>query len=564
MAHNDELIDYSALRETFRTESKESLKQLEEAALALEDRPSDPELVQTMFRAAHTVKGNARVVGADSVAEFTHDLEDVFVALRESRITPSRELTTLVLKAVDALRVMVERVTAGAAPSGPGDESLRREFQAMVGATPSAEVSPVQAAPAVADAPSGPAELLQRKAGHSATVRVPVERLDQLMDLVGEIAVARGRLTDMIESEAGHGRTGLLESHHEADRSYMELQELVMKMRMVPLGPLFREYHRAVRDLSVACGNSVRLSLSGEDVEVDTSVVEHLRDPLTHLVRNAASHGIEPWSQRVSAGKSPQGEIAIRASREAGGIVIEVSDDGAGLDRAKILARARRKNVIPAGAEPPEEEIHKLVFEPGFSTMDEVTEIAGRGVGLDVVRRNVEQLRGTIGIKSQPGHGTTVTLRFPLTLSIIEGFRIGVGLETYVVALESVVECIELPPWDRVPTRPLGVTQLRGKPLPFLNLRVLFDLGSDPPDREHVVVVRHGDIEAGLVGDRLLGEAQVVIKPVGLLFQGIPGLAGTAILGNGRVAFVLDVPALLKQAIRLQSELSESVSAGVA
>jgi len=558
MAHDDELIDYSALRETFRAESLDNLTELEEAALALEERPSDPELVQTMFRAAHTVKGGARVVGADSVAELTHDLEELLVALRESRLAPSRELTTLVLKTVDALRQMVDRAVAGATQSGPDDESLRSEILAVVAAIPSDETSPApEMHERAVSAPDG-TEGSQRAADHTATVRVSVEKLDQLMDLVGEIAVARGRLTDMIESEADHSRADLLESHREADRSYMSLQELVMKMRMVPLGPLFREHYRTVRDLSVACGNSVRLSLSGGDVEVDTSVVEHLRDPLTHLVRNAASHGIEPWGQRVSAGKSPQGELAIRAFRDAGGVVIEVKDDGAGLDREKILARARQGGFISGESEFSEEELYRLVLEPGFSTSDQVTEISGRGVGLDVVRRNVEQLRGSVGIESRSGQGTTITLRFPLTLSIIGGFRISVGMETYVVPLESVVECIELPAWDRAPGSAFGVTQLRGRPLPFLNLRALFGLESRPAEREHVVVVQYGDMEAGLAGDHLLGEAQIVIKPVGKLFQGIPGLAGTAILGNGRVAFVLDVPGLLKQAVRLQKELSEA------
>ncbi len=558
MAHDDELIDYAALRETFRVESQENLRQLEEAALGLEERPSDPELVQTMFRAAHTVKGGARVVGADAVAAFTHDLEELLGALRESRLSPSRELTTLLLRTVDALRKMVERAAAGANQSEPDDEVLRKEILAAVAATPGGDAGPVhEAGDKSLQGPEG-AEVARTGAVHSATVRVPVERLDQLMDLVGEIAVARGRLTDMIESGDAHGRAELLESHREADRSYMSLQELVMKMRMVPLGPLFREHLRTVRDLSVACGNSIRLSLSGEDVEVDTSVVDHLRDPLTHLVRNAASHGIEPWSQRVKAGKSPQGEVSITAFRDAGGVVIEVTDDGAGLDRETILARARRGGFIPGDSELSDEALYRLVLEPGFSTSERVTEIAGRGVGLDVVRRNVEQLRGSVSIASRPGQGTTITLRFPLTLSIIGGFRISVGGETYVIPLESVVECIELPAWDRDPGSAFGVTQLRGRPLPFLNLRALFGLESHPAEREHVVVVRYGDMEAGLAGDHLLGEAQIVIKPVGKLFQGVPGLAGTAILGNGRVAFVLDVPGLLKQAVRLQRELSET------
>ena len=557
MALDEGLIDFSVLRDTFRVESQENLTEIERAALELEEHPTDPELVETMFRAAHTIKGNARVVGADAVAELTHDFEGLLGALREGKLVPSRDLTTLALKAVDALRSLVARSAEGATQLEPAQEALRTELRNVVAEAPHDEPPNTQENAGPDSAAEATGVPTRCRPAQASTIRVPVDRLDQLMDLVGEIAVARSRLTDMLESGAGHERAALIESHREADRVYMDLQELVMKMRMVPLGPLFHEYHRTVRDLSVTCGNSVGLSLQGEDVEVDTSVVEHLRDPLTHLVRNAVSHGIEPWSRRVVAGKPAQGEVTISAARDAGSIVIRVSDDGAGIDRERILARGIETGLVAHGSELGEDELLRLVLEPGFSTADEVTEIAGRGVGLDVVRRNVEQLRGSVTIESQPGEGTAITLRFPLTLAIIGGFRLSVGAETYVVPLGSVVECIELPPGDRAPDAPFGVTQLRGKPLPFLNLRVLFGLDSQPPEREHLVVVRQGGLEAGLAGDRLLGDAQVVIKPVGQLFQNIPGLAATAILGNGRVAFVLDVSSLLKHAMRLQDELSK-------
>jgi len=556
MTTDGNAIDLSVLQETFRLESQENLALLERAALELEEHPSDPELVETMFRSAHTIKGNARVVGADPLAAFMHDFEELLEALREERVEPSRDVTSLVLKVVDASRTMVARAADGETGLEPEDEALRAEVLALVAAAP--EGIPSSSEAAGERSPVAPASERRAHAAqaHGGGIRVPVERLNQLMDLVGEIAVARGRLTDMLESGAAHSRESLLESHRESDRVYMDLQELVMKTRMVPLGPLFHEYHRTVRDLAVECGKAVRLSLQGEDVEVDTSVVERLRDPLTHLVRNAVSHGIESWSERMSAGKPPQGAITITASREPGSVVVQVSDDGKGLDRTKIMSRAVEKGLATRDEELADAELFRLVLESGFSTADRVTQLSGRGVGLDVVKRSVEQLRGTFALESRPGEGTTVTLRFPLTLAIIGGFRLSVGPETYVVPLDAVVECVELPAWDRVPGRAFGVTNLRGRPLPFLNLRVLFGLDSAPPEREHLVVVRNGEIEAGLAGDWLLGEAQVVIKPVGHLFRDIAGLAGTAILGNGRVAFVLDVPGLLEHAAHLEKELA--------
>lgn len=321
-----------------------------------------------------------------------------------------------------------------------------------------------------------------------------------------------------------------------------------MKVRMVPLGPIFRRYLRTVRDVAAAHGKQARLVVEGEDVEVDTSVVEHIRDPLTHMIRNAIDHGIEAPDVRRRRGKDPCGCVTLRAFRDAGSIVIQVADDGAGLDRARIADRARALGTVPDLEALTDQQLHRLVLEPGFSTADAVTDLSGRGVGLDVVRRNVERLRGAVEIESRDGGGTTITLRLPLTLAIIAGFAVGVAGETYLMPLDAVVECLDLPREECPHADGRGVLNLRGAALPYLRLREVFGLGGSPPEREQVVVVDHDGGQVGLAVDALYGESQTVIKPLGKLVRNATGFAGSAILGSGKVALILDVAALLRQA----------------
>jgi two-component system chemotaxis sensor kinase CheA len=390
---------------------------------------------------------------------------------------------------------------------------------------------------------------------------VDIDKLDRMMNLTGEIAVARGRLKQLLADVPGQVGEAILEVHGEADRLSLGLQELVMKVRMVPLGPLFRQYVRTVRDVAAAHGRQARLIIEGEDVEVDTTVVQHIHDPLTHLIRNALDHGIESPEVRMGRGKDPCGSVTLRAHREAGSIVIQIADDGAGLDRERILARARALGRVTEPEVLTDHELHRLVLEPGFSTAQQVTVLSGRGVGLDVVRRNVERLRGSVGIESRPGESTTITLRLPLTLAIIAGFAVGVENETYLIPLDTVVECLELPREVCPHADGRGVLSVRGQALPYLRLREVFGLPSAPRGREHVVVVRHDGGRVGLAVDVLCGESQTVIKPLGPLFQGLPGIAGSAILGSGRVALILDVEALVRQAVPRRREAPEAALA---
>ena len=370
-----------------------------------------------------------------------------------------------------------------------------------------------------------------------------------MLNLTGEIAIAQGRLRQMLEKSTGHPGEAILETHREADRLFLELQELILKVRMVPVGPLFRQYIRTVRDVAQAHGKLARLVIEGEDVEVDTTIVEYLKDPITHMIRNALDHGIEPPDRRKQAGKDATGRVTLRAFHEAGNIVIQVEDDGAGLNRRKILEKARSKGMLADGQHLSSDDVYRLIFEPGFSTAETVTDLSGRGVGMDVVRRHVDGLRGAVAIESRSGAGSTVTIRLPLTLAIIDGFVVGVGEETYVIPLDVVLECVELPMSERRRTEGRGMINLRGAALPYLRLRDLFSAAGEPSPREKVVVVKHHGCQAGLVVDDLFGERQAVIKPLNKLFHGVPGISGATILGDGRVALILDVPSVLRHTL---------------
>jgi two-component system chemotaxis sensor kinase CheA len=379
------------------------------------------------------------------------------------------------------------------------------------------------------------------------SLRVDVETLDRILDLTGEMAVERGRLRELLAAEQSGAAVAAAEVHREADRLHADLQELVMKARMEPLGPVLRRFTRTVRDLGKDLGRPARLVIVGEDVEVDTKVVEHVRDPLVHLVRNALAHGIESAAERTARGKDPRGLISLRAFRETGAIVIEVEDDGRGLDRERILKRARESGLLADGTTLSPAEVENLIFEPGFSTASDVTELSGRGVGLDVVRRNVEALRGSVRVTSRAGQGAVFTIRLPLSLSIIPGFAVSVLGETYVVPLDAVEECLRLD--DGLAGRDgSGLVSLRGEPLACRRLRSHFRIDGPPPAREFVVVLSHAGRRLGLVVDALLGENQTVLKPLGRVFQGLPGIAGSAVLGSGQIALVLDLPGLFREA----------------
>jgi two-component system chemotaxis sensor kinase CheA len=371
----------------------------------------------------------------------------------------------------------------------------------------------------------------------SRSVRVDANKLDRLINLVGELIIA-GASANLVARRAQNA--DLLECTSTLSSLVEEVRDSALQLRMVKIGATFNRFQRVVHDVARELGKDIRLEVSGEDTELDKTVVEKIGDPLTHLVRNAMDHGIEPADVRAARGKPAQGTVALNAYHDSGSIVIEVSDDGGGLKRERILAKAVERGLVEAGRPLTDKEIFNLIFEPGFSTAEQVTNLSGRGVGMDVVKRNILALRGSVDIASTEGAGTTVTVRLPLTLAIINGFQVGVGKSVFVIPMDMVEECIEfreLPGCDWV--------DLRGQPLPFVRLRERFGVDGTAARRQSIVVVRYGGRKAGLVVDSLLGEFQTVIKPLGKVFAGARFLSGSSILGSGEVALILDMAALL-------------------
>jgi two-component system chemotaxis sensor kinase CheA len=315
------------------------------------------------------------------------------------------------------------------------------------------------------------------------------------------------------------------------------------------VGPLFRHFVRVVRDVAAAAGKEARLVVEGEDVEIDLSMTEQLRDSLTHMIRNAIDHGIEMPEARRAQGKDHCGLLLLTAFHDSGSIVIQLKDDGAGLNRERIIAQIKKQGFIADVDKMSDGEIYQFVFASGFSTAPAVTDLSGRGIGLDIVRRNIEVLRGTVQLDSEVGMGTTVTIRLPLTLAMIEGFSVDVDGDTYILPLNTVLECLALPAQERGQGLS-GVISLRGEPLPYIRLRDRFEIGGSPATQESIVVVAGHGIKVGIVVDGLYGPRQTVIKPLNKHLQHAPGISGSAVLGNGRVAFIVDVASLLADVIR--------------
>ena len=373
------------------------------------------------------------------------------------------------------------------------------------------------------------------------SIRIDADKLDRLINLIGELIIA-GAGTDLIARRAQLPE--LQEATSTLARLVEEVRDSALQLRMVKIGATFNRFQRVVHDMALQLGKDIMLSVRGEETELDKTVVEKIADPLTHLVRNSMDHGIESAELRAVRGKPATGTVTLNAYHDSGSIVIEVSDDGGGLNREKILAKAVERGLVEPGRTLSDGEVYRLIFEPGFSTAEQVTNISGRGVGMDVVKRNIAALRGSVDVSSEEGVGTTVSVRLPLTLAIIDGFLVGLDKSTFVIPLDMIEECIEFS------TEPgHDFTDLRGQVLPLIRMRELFEIGGERARRENIVVVRHTGKKAGLVVDALLGEFQTVIKPLGKMFSHVRCISGSTILGTGEVALILDVAALLQQAV---------------
>ena len=377
-------------------------------------------------------------------------------------------------------------------------------------------------------------------AAESRTIRIEADKLDQLINLVGELIIA-GAGVNLIARKAQISE--LQESTSKLSTLVQEVRDSALQLRMVKIGATFNRFQRVVHDVSREIGKDIGLMVKGEDTELDKTVVEKIGDPLMHLVRNAIDHGIESAELRAARGKPAKGSVTLEAYHDSGSIVIAVSDDGGGLKRERILAKALERGLIEPGHNLTENDIYGLIFEPGFSTAEQITNLSGRGVGLDVVKRNITALRGSVGVSSEEGVGTTVTVRLPLTLAIIDGFLVEVGTSVFAIPLDMIEECVA---YTAEPGH--DYTNLRGQVLPFIRLRELFEVSGEPTRRENIVVLKHAGQKAGLVVDTLLGEFQTVIKPLGQMFNQVKCISGSTILGSGEVALILDVPALVRQA----------------
>ena len=435
-------------------------------------------------------------------------------------------------------------------------------------------------------------QVKEHKNTESGLIRVNAEKLDQHINLIGELIIASAG-AGLIAQQTG--MPALLEAAARLSRLVEEVRDSALTLRIVEIGATFNSFQRVVRDVSADLGKDIRLEISGADTDLDKTVVEKIGDPLTHLVRNSMDHGIEPADVRRAAGKPAHGTVRLNAYHDSGSIVIEVSDDGGGLNKERILKKAIERGLVKADQQISDQEIYNLIFEPGFSTVEQVSNLSGRGVGMDVVRRNISALRGTVEIDSTEGVGTTMRIRLPLTLAIIDGFLVGVSGSSFVVPLDMVVECVELTQQEAEDSHGRDHLNLRGEVLPFIRLKQLFDIPEPPPavvdaeaedscdggnamqvnrssnailtadgaaalakdpelafllnpiERENVVVVQYAGRRAGLVVDNLMGEFQTVIRPLGVVFNGIDGISGFTILGSGNVALILDVPGLVRR-----------------
>jgi two-component system chemotaxis sensor kinase CheA len=540
----------SSLAAVFLQEAEESLIAIEQALIALDANPDAVEPLNEVFRIAHTIKGGAAMADYPGVAELAHGFEDALTVIRDGHVPVTPDRVTLMLEIVDALRGMLAAPTQGHA------SRVRAADRALVERLIPRELHRESSDSERVEHDAAPAERADRPSAKTRTLRVDKTKLDAMLNLSGEIAVARGRLTATLATI--ERSDAALAAAEDLTRLFASLHELVTEIRLVPIGPLFRQHVRTVRDLSASESKLLQLVMEGEDVEVDATIVEQLRDPLTHIVRNAVDHGIEFPAARRDAGKDPCGTVVLHARHENGAIIVEIRDDGRGMSKERLLAKARERGLVGDNEHLTETEIFALAMAPGLSTAARVSELSGRGVGMDVVRRNIEAIRGSVEIESAEGKGTTIRIRLPLTVAIIDGFVVRVADERYVIPVASVSECLTA--GDTASDAASGVICLRGSNVPYVRLRHLLGASQGTTEgRESVVIVNAGGLQAGLVVDELLGEAQAVIKPLVGLPGAVPGVSGTTVMSDGQVSLIVDVAPLLELAHRRTPTLTPTL-----
>jgi two-component system, chemotaxis family, sensor kinase CheA len=571
----------------FLAESRENLDQIDLDLVTLEKNPDDSSIVARIFRAIHTVKGTCGFLGFTRLEAVSHAGENVLSALRDEEIAATPTLTSVLLATVDVIRSMLARIESDGNDGDDDHPALIAQLTELYhGGTPALRAAEPAAGPSDADEPPPPEDVpsplpppviaspisiapaaiamstppaptpavdgSSGDAGAAETsIRVDVALLDRLMNLVGELVLARNQI---IQFTGANGDATFIGAAQQLNLITSELQEGVMKTRMQPIGNIWQKFPRVVRDLARACDKRVELVMEGETTELDKTLIEAIKDPLTHLVRNAVDHGIELPDQRLAAGKSATGRLLLRAFHEGGQVNIEVTDDGAGLDAERIRDKAIERGIItPDQADRmTERELFRLVFLPGFSTAQKVTNVSGRGVGMDVVRNNIERIGGTIDLQGKRGAGTTVKIKIPLTLAIIPALVVASGDNRYAIPQASLHELVRLEGENAQNAVEMlygtPVYRLRGKLLPLIYLsEALAEPMPAITEEINIIVLQADDRRFGLVVNAVHDTEEIVVKPLGKHFKGAPAFAGATIMGDGRVALILDVLGLAKR-----------------
>ncbi|HZT78428.1 MAG TPA: chemotaxis protein CheA [Vicinamibacterales bacterium] len=542
----DELAAFAAdpeLAAMFIADANDHLGNIEATVLKLEASPADLALVNDVFRPFHTIKGNAGVLGIGSIQEFAHKVETLLDLARSGTHAIGPTEIELILKAVDVLKLAVDQLPARAAGRPVADIST--ECRTLMERIDAAIAHPSSPPPDPSPPPAAsPSEI---RDDEPSTVKVQTKKLDDVVDMVGELAIALTILgEDPAIARIADDRVTRRLAH--VKRIASDLQRDTMAMRMVPIRQTFQKMARLVRDLSHRFSKPCTLTLAGEDTELDRKVVELMTDPLMHMMRNAVDHGLEPPDERVAVGKSATAELRLTASHRGGCVIVDLADDGRGLDTDRILQTAVARGLVERGVTLTPAEIHELIFHPGFSTADRVTELSGRGVGMDVVRRNVEALRGRIEVQTARGRGTTFSIQLPLTLAIVDGIVLAVGSDRFVIPTFAVRESFRPQPGQLQTLQGrTSLVQVRDQLFPLLRLAdVLGVQGARRAIADSTIVICHDNGRSlALAVDELLGKQEVVIKGLGEMFRTVRGIAGGAILGDGRIGLILDTGGLL-------------------
>ncbi len=549
--------------ESFIVETKELLEKLDKDLIELEKRPEDKELLNAIFRYVHTIKGTSSFIGFEQMSELTHKFEDILNKLRKGELKVRPDIMDVMLEAFDLMKILLSKLEVK--DLSPIEiESVVAKFEKIssgeiIGDEENSETKVEQDLSEISEKINSSEEqsTLQKTQTKviDKTIRIDVERLDELMNLVGELVLGRNRLSQIISNviEKFEGETlarELIDTVAQVDYLTSELQNVVMRTRMLPIAKVFSKFPRLVRDLSREMNKEVELFIYGEETEVDKSVIEYIHDPLVHIIRNAIDHGIEPPEEREKLGKPEKGKVILKAEHEGNYIVITVEDDGRGIDPEKIRKKAIEKKLLTEqeAMSISDKDILNFIFIPGFSTASKVTNVSGRGVGLDVVKANITKLNGMIDVQSIPGRGTKFILKLPLTLAIIQGLLVNVCDEIFIIPLSSVIEVVRIKQEQIHRIKNKEMIRLRDSVLPLVRLDKIFSLKTNGNKGKYLYIVVLGLAEKklGVVVDGLIGQKEVVIKSLGSYLNNTRGIAGATILGDGTVRMIIDVAQIFK------------------